>query len=168
MYLRRFHRARVNAPVETCWAVFTEHENFGDWTNINWKITKPGDSEPNGLGCIRTGDLEGEVSATFSEIVNIWQPHRIYGYHVTDGIPLDRHQGVIRFWPLEPGRTEWVYDLRFKPTAELLEQAPDFVKQTEDGFKLFMADAEAECERRAFDIKVQAYPLPVEKPLKLT
>ncbi len=168
MYVRMYHRAHVNASVEECWGVFTEHERFKEWTSIDWKIDTPGKEERNGLGCVRYADSYAGSSEPAVELVNIWQPHRIYGYHFTSGIPVLRHQGVVRFWPLDNGGCEWVYDLRIEPTPEVLEEAPEFVTDSQAGFLFFMADIEAECERRAFDIDLPAMPLPVETPLDIS
>lgn len=168
MLHRLFHRARTNASVEIAWGVFTEHERFKEWTSIDWMIDTPGVEERNGLGCVRWADGYGDSTEPAVEVINIWQPHSIYGYHFTSGIPLLRHQGIARFFPLESGGCEWAYDLRFEPTPEILEQSPEFMEGAQAGFPLFMADIEAECERRAFEIEVPAMPIPVEDPLDLS
>jgi len=162
-----FHRAKVSAPVNIVWDVLTEHEAFHHWTNIEWAIDRPGDSERNGLGCIRSAEFPGSgTGERLVEVVNIWQPHSIYGYHITSGIALEAHQGVVRFWPTEEGGCEWIYDLRIKPSDALLEAIPGFLDYVGGEFPFFMDDIEGECERRMYGTELPKYPLPVEEPLE--
>jgi len=162
MHCRFFHRARVNAPVEIAWSVFTEHEKFSEWTDIHWDITTPGEPEREGLGCIRLGQGQGAAPWPVEEVVNYWVPNKLYGYHITSGVPVDKHQGIVRFWSKGPNKSEWVYDMQIRPSQELLDQAPDVYQQLLKSFGFFMQDIEAECERRASNIGVPAFPIPVE------
>lgn len=161
MHCRFFHRATVNAPIDTAWGVFTEHERFSEWTDIDWQITKKGHPDPNGLGCVRLGQGEGAAPWPVEEVVNYWVPNELYGYHITSGVPVDAHQGIVRFWPKGEDKTEWAYDMQIRPAQALLEQVPDVYQQLLKGFGGFMADLECECERRASDIEVPAFPIPI-------
>ena len=161
MQCRFFHRARVNAPVEVAWNVFTEHERYADWTNADWKITTPGEPERNGLGCVRFTEGQGAAPWPVEEVVNYWVPHELYGYHITSGVPVDAHQGIVRFWSKGPDTSEWVYDMQIRPKKELLEEVPDVYERLLKEFGYFMHDLEAECERRASDIDVPAFPIPI-------
>lgn len=163
MHCRFFHRAKVNAAVEVVWNVLTEHEKFSEWTNIDWRITRPGTPERNGLGCVRlgVGEASGPAPWPVEEVVNYWVPYQLYGYHITSGVPVTSHQGIVRFWSKGPNLTEWLYDMQIRPEDSLLEQVPDVYAQILKGFSHFMSDIEGECERRASDIDVPAFPLPV-------
>lgn len=148
MHCRFFHRACVNAPVEVAWGVLTEHEKFSEWTDIHWDITTPGEPERDGLGCIRLGQGQDAAPWPIEEVVNYWVPNELYGYHITSGVPVDKHQGIVRFWSKGPCKSEWVYDMQIRPSQELLHQAPDVYQQLLKSLGFFMQDIEAECERR--------------------
>ncbi len=155
---RFFHRARVCAPVEVAWDVFTNHERMGEYTNTPCQIIRPGFTERNGSGCIRR---LGAFGWQIDEVVNIWRPHQVYGYHIINSAEIEAHQGVIRFFPSSRG-CEWVYDMQNVPGAIALKHAEDAGVSYQDllgvGFKLFMNDLEAECERRADKERVPVRP----------
>lgn len=169
MYHQLYYRGHVNVAVDVIWGVVTEHERFKEWTNIDWDVTQTGSDHPNGLGCVREATFavqDGEPE-TLVEIVNVWQPNKLYGYHITSGLPLERHQGLVRFWPQEDGTTKWLYDLRIKALPEMGDNIAPWYAELTGSFQYFMHDIEAECERRGFGIDMPCYPLPVEEPLKL-
>ena len=165
---RFFHRARVRAPVAITWDVFTDHERIGEFTNTDMKIVEPGRPERNGLGCVREMETFGWKVV---EIVNYWEPHKLFGYHILGGTTVTHHQGIVRFFSTSEG-TEWVYDMQNVPTESSVAQAkaagyPDWQTFLYVGFRHYMADLEAECERRAGSTKIPAFPLPVsERGLK--
>jgi uncharacterized protein YndB with AHSA1/START domain len=156
---RFFHRARVRAPIAVVWDVFTDHERFGEFTNTPMKIIKPGETERNGLGCVRSMAV---FDWRIDEVVNIWRPMEVYGYHVIDSTAIDAHQGVVRFFPTSDGGCEWVYDMQNIPAQKTLDQAKAAGVSYQDflgiSFKEFMTDLEAECERRADQERVPARP----------
>ena len=162
---RFFHRARVRAAVETCWDVFTDHERIGEFTMTPMKILEPGRPERNGLGCVRRMETLGW---TVDEIVNYWRPQELFGYHIIGADFVTHHQGIVRFWRLPDGGTEWVYDMQVVPSEASVEQAkaaglPDFEAVLAPGFRRYMADLEAECERRGASFEVPAAPLSVHE-----
>jgi hypothetical protein len=156
---RFFHRARVRAPIEVAWDVFTNHERIGEFTNTDIRIIEPGSRERNGLGCVRT---MGVFDWRIDEVVNIWRPLEVYGYHVIDSPMIEAHQGVVRFFPMADGGCEWVYDMQNIPTDKALEQARATGVSYRDflgiPFAEYMTDLEAECERRADRERVPAKP----------
>lgn len=156
---RFFHRARVRAPIAVAWDVFTDHERIGEFTNTPMTILKPGLTERNGLGCVRR---LGTMGWTVDEIVNIWRPLEVYGYHIIDSNDIEAHQGVVRFFPTSEGGCEWVYDMQNVPSAATLEQAKAAGVSYRDflgvSFKEYMTDLEAECERRADGERVPVRP----------
>lgn len=162
MTIRFFYRAQVNAPVEVAWSVFTEHEKFAEWTNTDWKIIKDGSPERNGLGCIRQAQVDEDTSWKAEELINYWVPYQLYGFHIISGVPYDSHQGIVRFFPKGPNKSEWTCDAQFCPSEKLLTSAPDVQQHLLKFFTYFMQDAEGECERRASDVQVPAFPIPVE------
>lgn len=152
------HRARLRAPVDVCWSVFTDHERLGEFTDTPCRIVTPGDDEPGGLGCLRRiGTLGFEVD----EVVNYWRPGELFGYHVIDSPILSHHQGFVRFWPLPDGGCEWLYDMQMVPLAAALDAQPDLIALFRTGFANYMASAECECERRAASYPVPPVPIPV-------
>jgi len=156
---RFFHRAHVHASVEVAWGVFTDHERIGEFTNTPMRIIKPGSPERNGLGCVRRlGAFDWQVD----EIVNIWRPFQVYGYHIIDSQMIDAHQGVVRFFRTAEGGCEWVYDMQNIPNQKALDQARGAAVSYQDflgiAFKEYMSDLEAECERRADSERVPALP----------
>ena len=157
---RFFHRAIVNVPVEIAWDVFTDHERMGEYTGSECRITKPGEDERNGLGCIRQINVEEHGMPDVDEVINHWVPNKLFGYHVTAGAPISHHQGLVRFFVRGPRQTQWIYDMRLKALPEILTMVPDFYDLLDASFRQFMADAEAECERRGAEglFSVSALP----------
>lgn len=156
---RFFHRARVRAPIEVAWDVLTDHERMGEFTNSPCRIATPGETDRNGLGCIR---VLGTHGWEIHEIVNIWRPLEVYGYHVIDSPQILAHQGVVRFFRLPDGGCEWVYDMQNIPAQATLDQAAAEGKSYQDflgaGFLNFMNNLEAECERRADGERIPSAP----------
>jgi hypothetical protein len=161
MKYRFFHRTRTRAPVPVCWNVFTDHERLGEFTNTNCTILSPGPSEKNGLGCVRRLEVFGW---NVDEIVNYWRPGELFGYHIINSEQVDFHQGIVRFFPTEEG-CEWVYDMQNIPGEKALATAQEAglsyrnMLDGPDGFRGYMADLEAECERRAGAIEVPSAPI---------
>ena len=52
--------------------------------------------------------------------------------------------------------------MQIRPQQELLGAVPDVYDRLLKEFGYFMHDIEAECERRASDIEVPAFPIPVD------
>jgi hypothetical protein len=156
---RFFHRARVRAPVAIAWDVFTNHERIGDFTNTPMRIITPGSPDRNGLGCVRRlGVFDWQID----EIVNIWRPLEVYGYHIIQSSMIDAHQGVVRFYATQEQGCEWVYDMQNIPNQKTLDQASAAGVSYQNflgvSFKEYMNDLEAECERRADMEQVPAMP----------
>lgn len=164
MNYRFSYRARVNAPVDVAWGVFTEHEKFAQWTTIDFAITKAGSVDRNGLGCIRQDRASNSNYGRVEEVVNYWLPNQLYGYHIISGAPFDSHQAIVRFFAKGANHCEWVYDAQFGLSASVLEKMPDAQQNLQKLYTYFMHDTESECERRASDIEVPAFPLPVGNP----
>jgi hypothetical protein len=159
MKYRFFHRARVNAPLEIAWDVFTDHRRYGEFTNASMTIVQIGSPDSNGLGCIRRMIAPDH---RLDEIVNIWRPLSVFGYHVIGCDTFEAHQGVVRFFPIDDNRCEWLYDMQIVPGAASIaaarEAGLDFRSFIAPGFDLLMRDFEAECERRADGERVAALP----------
>ncbi len=145
---RFFHRAKVNVPVSVAWDVFTDHERMGEYTDTVCRITRPGDTERNGLGCVRLLGVRENNLPDVEEVVNFWEPNKLFGYHVTSGAPISHHQGLIMFHDRGPHKSEWVYNMRLTALPEILEATPEFYDVFDEGFRQFMKNAECECERR--------------------
>lgn len=161
---RFFHRAVVNCSVETAWDIFTDHEGLNEFTGMTLKLTKEGYFERNGLGSIRVmGEPEDEFYYV-EEITNYWVPYRVFGYHIINGKEYQpsHHQGLVRFTPLGETRCEWTYSMRCILPPKALEKCPDRYTEMLQGFALYMADYESECERRGHDIAIPAFPPPVD------
>jgi len=160
---RFFHRAHVNVPVEVAWDVFTDHERLGEFASSACQITKEGSPERNGLGCVRLLGAPEQGIPEVVEVVNFWHPNELFGYHVTAGAPLSHHQGIIRFFSHGERETEWVYDMRCIVNDETLEARPNIYDELIDGFKTYMKDLEAECERRGSltEITPPSEPIPL-------
>jgi hypothetical protein len=156
---KRFsRRVRVRASVAVCWSVFTEHDRIGEFTDTPMRVITPGQPDRNGLGCIRR---LGTLGHTVDEVVNYWRPQELFGYHVIDSPIVSHHQGIVRFWPLADGGTEWLYDMQLIPAPAALAAQPNLVQLFTDGFQAYMASAECECERRAAEFEVPAEPISV-------
>ena len=156
---RFFHRARVHAPVPVCWDVFTNYDRHSEFSGGLVTLKRPGFTERNGLGAIRSTAAYGwEID----EITNIWRPHEVYGYHIINSPQIEAHQGLVRFFPTAEGGCEWVYDMQNVPRQNALDQAKEAGLSYQDyigpGFRLFMNDIEAECERRADGERVAVWP----------
>jgi hypothetical protein len=158
---RFFHRARTRAPVSVCWDVFTDHERITEFTSTSCAVIKPGLTERNGLGCVRRMEVFGW---NVEEIVNYWRPNELFGYHIINSDQVDFHQGIVRFFPTSEG-CEWVYDMQNIPGERALATAAaagmSYREMLDglDGFRGYMADLEAECERRAGAVQVPSEPL---------
>ncbi len=155
---RFFHRARVRAPLAVAWDVFTDYERFTEFTNTPVRLEREGFSTRNGLGAIRAMEAFGWRVV---EVTNIWRPQEVYGYHIIQSDEIEAHQGLVRFFPTDEG-CEWVYDMQNVPGPKALKQAEDMGVSYQDfigiGFRLFMNDIEAECERRADGERVAVRP----------
>ncbi|HKY90006.1 MAG TPA: hypothetical protein VJM11_03165 [Nevskiaceae bacterium] len=153
---RFFHRARTRAPVAVCWDVFTDHERMGEFTETPARIVEPGHPERNGLGCVRRLEALG---MRVDELVNYWKPNELFGYHVIASPIVTHHQGIVRFWSLPDGGTEWVYDMQLVPSKDVLASTPNLVQWLRDGFHNYMGCLECECERRAAAFQVPPEPI---------
>lgn len=155
---RFFHRAVVNAPVDTAWDVFTDHERMEEYTGSPCRIAKPGEKDRNGLGCVRVLGLEEHGIPALEEVVNYWKPHKLFGYHVIAGAPLSHHQGIVKFCERGPRQTEYIYDMRMTALPGIIEAMPDFFDPFDAGFRQFMKNAECECERRGAEADMFQVP----------
>lgn len=132
-------------------------------TSSPCKIIREGSPERNGLGCIRVLGTPEQDIPDVEEVVNFWHPNKLFGYHVTAGAPLSHHQGIIRFFSHGDRETEWIYDMRCIATNDVLEAMPNIYDSLIDGFRTYMKDAEAECERRGSltDVTPPSEPIPL-------
>lgn len=161
---RFFHRATVNCSVETAWDIMTDHEGLTEFTQSETRLIKEGENERNGLGAIRELVVAELGDEQLREVVNYWVPNQVYGYHVIT--PWDHqpshHQGLVRFYPRDDNRCEWVYSMRMVITPKMEEIFPGIYDQFLKGFSEFMWDLESECERRGHDVLIPAFPPSVE------
>lgn len=158
---RFFHRAVVNVPVGVVWDVFTNHERMEEYTGTPCRIIKPGSPHPNGLGCVRVLGVAEHGMPDVEEIVNYWAPNKLFGYHIIAGAPITHHQGIVRLFEKGERETEWVYDMRLLATTGALQSRPDFYDVLTDSFRVFMKDAECECERRGATVHVDVPSEPI-------
>lgn len=94
--------ARGVSP-EQCWAVVCDHAGWKDWASMIAESTlvAPGENDPNGLGARRV--LRDTQGGEYAEVINIFSPPNLFGYHICEAAPLKDHQGVISFAPAEGG-----------------------------------------------------------------
>lgn len=99
------------------------------------------------------------------EIVNYWVPHRLFGYHQIDGKEHQpsHHQGIVRFFPREKNRCEWVFTLQLMFTPKMEELFPGIDLAFDKGYLRLMQDYEAECERRGHEIEIPICPPSVQE-----
>lgn len=88
---------------EQCWEVVRDHAEWKNWMSLfsDSKLVSEGEGDPSGIGARRVvTDTNGGV---FGEVINIWSPPRLFGYHIDENAPLKDHQGVICLTPVEGG-----------------------------------------------------------------
>jgi hypothetical protein len=91
------------ATPEQCWEVVRDHANWKNWMSVfsDSKVVSEGEGDPGGIGARRmVTDTQGNA---FGEVINIWSPPRLFGYHIDENAPLKDHQGVISFTPVNGG-----------------------------------------------------------------
>lgn len=105
----------IDASLADTWSKLTDHEAMGDWSIFNGRILCPGESEKNGLGCIR--ELSAPGSRITEEVV-AWTEGRHYAYRLRSGAPFKRHRGDI-FVSEEQGKTKVRWAIRFESRIPL-------------------------------------------------
>ena len=100
----------INASAAEVWQQVTDHAGVGNWSIFDGRVLRPGQPDPNGLGCIRELSAPG---IRITEEVTAWDEGNHYAYQLRTGAPFRKHQGDI-FVEEENGRTRVRWAIRFE------------------------------------------------------
>ena len=99
----------INAPASEVWRQLTDHAAIGDWSIFSGSVLRPGEPDPNGLGCIRELRTPG---LRITEEVSHWDEERHYTYKLLSGAPFRKHQGDV-YLNRDNGLTKVRWAIRF-------------------------------------------------------
>jgi hypothetical protein len=99
----------INAPAGEVWRQLTDHAGLGNWSIFSGRVLRPGQPDPNGVGCIRELTAPG---VRITEEVTGWDEGSHYAYQLRTGAPFRRHQGDV-FVTAAGGRTRVRWAIRF-------------------------------------------------------
>jgi len=122
---------QVNAPVERVFDAVSDHETFlrTDDGTIT-KIVRPGDSERNGLGCLR--EVRAGVRGRYLEEITAWERPTSFEYQIREtSLPL-RHFGSRIVFTAKGSATEVEWTSRFEIRIPILGRF--LVRKAERGF----------------------------------
>lgn len=113
--------ARGASP-QQCWAVVSDHTGWSQWASMIKESTlvSPGEGDPGGLGARRR--LRDTQGGEYAEVINIFSPPNLFGYHICEEAPLKDHQGVISFSPCEGG-TQVIWFMSANDNGYLADRA---------------------------------------------
>ena len=85
----------VAVPVDTVWAVLTDHEGMSNWgPGVQAQVTKSGVPDRNGLGAVREIKPPAPMPAIVEEIIEFEAPHK-FAYRALAGVPLRNYRGDV-------------------------------------------------------------------------
>ena len=99
----------INAPATEVWRELTDHNAIGNWSIFSGSVLRPGEPDPNGMGCIRELRAPG---LRITEEVTHWDEGSHYTYKLLSGAPFRKHQGDV-FVTRDNGRTNVRWAIRF-------------------------------------------------------
>ena len=114
--MQRFSVERVlPAPIETVWALYTDHKGWAKLLgNIRVELSPEGSPDPNGVGCVRHIFALGMEMV--AEEVTVFEPPTRMKYRVLrGGGPIRNHDGEVLFVAV-PGGTQVTWRVEFEPT----------------------------------------------------
>jgi len=103
--------ARLPAEPWAVWQLLADHEGMPRWMPVREVVRRrPGASDPNGAGAVRTVKSRGFV---FDEEIVGWKPGERLEYRICAGGPLREHRGVVRLVAEDTGtRVVWIVGFR--------------------------------------------------------
>ena len=88
--------ATVSAPIDTVWAVLTDHRGMATWApGLTVSLGTPGTPDPNGVGAVRRISTPGPGPDIVEEVVTFEAPH-VLGYKAVSGTPFPGYAGEVR------------------------------------------------------------------------
>lgn len=95
----------VPAGVDAVWSILSNHAGMTGWApGLKATVTKPGTTEPDGLGAVRRISTPLPVPAIVEEIV-AFEPGRRLRYKALAGVPLKNYFGDVVLTPAGTGTT---------------------------------------------------------------
>lgn len=111
--------AVVSVPVQHVWDLLADHEGMSSWgPGIKVTLTKPGTSEPNGVGAVRRVAAPGPMPAIIEEITAFEAPSRL-GYRALSGVPFKNYSGEVKLVATQAG-TEISWTISADPRLPVL------------------------------------------------
>ena len=105
-------RALVDAPIDTVFAVLTEHRRYAEFTPLrSATLEREGVPAPNGVGAIRALRLAGPP---LREEVTLYEEPTRFGYRLLSGAPVREHFANVELMQ-EAGGTRIVYAVTTVP-----------------------------------------------------
>ena len=88
--------ATVSAPIDTVWAVLTDHRGMATWApGLTVSLGTPGSPDPNGVGAVRRISTPGPGPDIVEEVTTFDAPH-VFGYKALSGTPFPGYAGEVR------------------------------------------------------------------------
>jgi uncharacterized protein YndB with AHSA1/START domain len=98
----------ADAPIETVWAVISDHRGYAGWTMVpTAELEVEGSPEPDGVGAIRR---LGSPPLVAREEVVAFDPPRAMSYTILSGLPVEGYRADVVLEPTSDGGT----DIRWK------------------------------------------------------
>jgi hypothetical protein len=112
----RFHVVRTSAaPLETVWAVVSDHAGWSSWTSLPRSVLqREGVDDRDGVGAVRAFPVAGWTTV---EEVTEFQPPDLMSYRLLRGLPgVRRYEATVRLAHHGTGtRIEWSGELEAWP-----------------------------------------------------
>jgi uncharacterized protein YndB with AHSA1/START domain len=94
----------ADAPIETVWAVISDHRGYASWTPMpTSELEVEGSPEPDGVGAIRR---LGAPPMLAREQVVAFDPPRSMSYTILSGMPVQGYRADVVLEPTSDGGTD--------------------------------------------------------------
>lgn len=128
-------RTTSTAPPERVWALLADATTWPTWSTFDEaEIEQPGDTDPQGIGCLRRF-RRGRIRSR--ERIVAFDPPRHVAYTLLSGLPLRDYRGDVTLTATDTGGTEihWQsrYGLKIPFTGRWVhKQLGGFIRETAD------------------------------------
>ena len=115
--------ARSSAPPERVWELLGDTSTYPDWGTWDaTEIERHGEPPPDGLGAIRKLTTGRYV---VREEITAFEPPRLFGYHLIDGLPMRNYDATVELTPDGDGtliRWRSEFDSKIPGTGALIRR----------------------------------------------
>lgn len=144
-------KRQIKAPIEPVFELLSDHAGYSRFAGVrSAKLTKPGNTDRNGIGAVREIDLG---NAWFEEAITEYQyPYRLAYRIIRSRPPIDHKGGLITLTATEDGcLAEWTSTFRI--TLPVIGGLMTWiaVKQMSRGFAAVLKACERLAREQAVD-----------------